>query len=142
MTADLDYLTGYSRLATRRPGFEGHPEGTEMQLKVWKETRERASTTARGRPLISRQPRMVIELAAPDGIRHRFHTDPESASTASSAARQPAGHIATPVRHHSIDTFVRFFHLPAPSGITSPQDADHALLDLLEAIVAAASASA
>lgn len=140
-TADLAYLTGRTRLECHTP-FGDIPVGTLVPLRVWKETILRSTqVTAADATLRQREStrvEMLIEITGPDGTRHRFHTDPDSIAPAATATRQPAGRAVAPILHHPIADFVRHFHTPIPPGLARPRPADHSLLDLLEAITAAA----
>ncbi len=144
--SNFAYLTGCSRLECLKPGFEGIEPGTLLPLRVWKEEviREgtRMASDGSTRKLTSKRREMLIELTAPDGTRHRFHTDPAGIEEAlARPTLNPASRFArpaAPIKHHAIDTFVEFFHVPLPHGVQPlPNPSDHALLDLLEAITAA-----
>ncbi len=143
---DLAYLTALTCLECQRPGFESIEPGALLPLRVVTEEvireGERRALDGSLRKTTARRKEMLIELTAPDGTRHHFHTDPADIPTFTDARRQPAGRVTVPVKHHPIDTFVRFFHVPLPPGVpglTKPQS--HCLLDLLTAITAAAQKS-
>jgi hypothetical protein len=136
----LQHLSGLTRLECHTPGFQNIPEGTLLPLRVIDEEviTEGTRTAADGsfRKTSSRRKEKIIQLTAPDGTLHRFHTDPADAALATETRRQPAGRGGSmTVMHWPITTFVQHFGTPIPPGLARPRPADHSLLDLLEAIV-------
>ena len=144
-TSDIyAYLVGRSRLECIKDGFESIPAGASLPLQVteekWTAVGRRIAADGTERTWTRTHREYIIQLTGPDGTRHRFLTDPAEASKAPPLRLCPAG-INAPIKHHSIATFVEFFHVPVPSGLENTAPPNHALLDLLEAITEAASAN-
>lgn len=131
-SSNLSYLPGLTRLECLKDGFESIPAGTILPMRVRLEEyiiRDQPpgapGVTIKGRSPVSG---MTIQLTAPDGTRHIFHTHPDLHAVAPPNPQ---------VRRYPISTFVEFFHIPVPPGLESKSPHSNALLELLEAITTA-----
>lgn len=135
------HLPGLSRLECLKDGFESIPAGTLLPLQVtqevWHEQGTRIAEDGTKRTWTRTHRHYIIDLTGPDGTRHRFLTDAVAAALTPVLRQCPAGRGPI-TKYHPLTTFVEFFHVPVPAGTSRPDPGNHHLLDLLEAITAAA----